>query len=134
MEEIENDKTIPKVDLVDKGNTKVNTEENTVNPVSKMAETKINRRDFLKCLGVSAAALAVGGCVPKNAVGTESEKDNLKDNIQELNKQYLTKKEKQVSSHMIDLKINILNLSNIYHLLIQLHSMLKEIIRLIVMQ
>ena len=89
MEEIENDKTIPKVDLVDKGNTKVNTEENTVNPLSKMAETKMNRRDFLKFLGVSVAALAFGGCAPKNTFGTESEKDNLKDNIQELNKQYL---------------------------------------------
>ncbi len=55
MEEIENDKTIPKVDLVDKGNTKVNTEENTVNPLSKMAETKMNRRDFLRIFSVSVA-------------------------------------------------------------------------------
>jgi hypothetical protein len=87
MEENENNRTIPKVDLVDKGN------ENEVNPLSKIAEETMTRREFLKKGALSmlalGAALAFGGCKPENAFGTESEKDNLEKNIQELNNQYL---------------------------------------------
>lgn len=90
MEENENNKTIPKVDLVDKGNADVG---NEVNPLSKIAKKPMTRREFLEkgAFGMLAlgAALAFGGCKPENAFGTESEKDDLENNIQELNRQYL---------------------------------------------
>ena len=74
MEENENNKTIPKVDLVDKGNTpEVST------------SIKMTRREFLKegAFGMLALGIALtfGGCKPKNVLGTEPEKDNLGNGI-----------------------------------------------------
>ena len=80
MEENENNTTIPKVDLVDKGNMDVG---NEVNPLSKIAEETMTRRDFLRYLLAVGTALTIEGCKPKSTFGTESEKDNLENNIQE---------------------------------------------------
>ena len=68
------EEAMPKIDLVDNSQ-------------------KMSRREFLEktTLGLTAVgvALAFGGCSPKDTLGAESEKDNLKKNIEELNKQYI---------------------------------------------
>jgi len=65
------EEAMPKIDLVDDSQ-------------------KMSRREFLEktTLGLTAVgvALAFGGCSPKDTLGAESEKDNLKKNIEELNK------------------------------------------------
>ncbi len=59
---------------------------------STETETTMTRREFLRnsTLGIAAfgAALAFSGCSPKKVSETEPENDNLKKNIEELNKQY----------------------------------------------